>query len=177
MSSNWPDTSLERTRRDQTLKDASVPGFLRFNGAVRREPQIEIWLESRRPALAAIAREWFAEMRACGEDVTELLHDGHPTACVTDAAFGYVNVFASHANVGFFHGASLEDPSQLLQGSGKFMRHVKAKPGELPTRGPLKALIPAAYADIKARLLAEQGSPGGQKPGGLPRGKSRSSAD
>lgn len=133
-----------------------MPGFLRFNGAVRHEPQIERWFESRRPDLAAIAREWFSEMRNCGPDVTELLHDGHPTACVTDAAFGYVNVFTSHVNIGFFHGASLDDPEKLLQGTGRFMRHVKAEPDALPARDALKALVKAAYADIKAKISAEQ---------------------
>jgi len=76
-----------------------VTSFLTFNGAARHAPQIDQWFESRPPELAVIARQWFQEMRACGNDVTELLHDGHPTACVTDAAFGYVNVFppTSHA--------------------------------------------------------------------------------
>ncbi|MCB9518451.1 MAG: DUF1801 domain-containing protein [Gemmatimonadales bacterium] len=60
-------------------------------------------------------------MRACGDDVTELLHDGHPTACVGDAAFGYVNVFTAHVNVGFFHGADLDDPAHLLEGTGRRM--------------------------------------------------------
>jgi hypothetical protein len=147
-----------------------MSSFLRFKGAVRQQPQIEAWFESRRPELAAIAREWFTEMRGCGEDVTELLHDGHPTACVTDAAFGYVNVFTSHVNIGFFHGASLKDPAQLLQGTGKYMRHVKAKPGALPARGPLKALVLAAYADIKTKLLTEQ--VGGERRSELPPDKS-----
>lgn len=138
-----------------------MSGFLRFNGAMRHEPQIEKWFESRRPDLAAIAREWFTEMRACGQDVTELLHDGHPTACVGDAAFGYVNVFASHVNIGFFHGASLDDPARLLQGTGRFMRHVKAEAGALPARGPLNVLVEAAYADIKAKVLAERVTLGG----------------
>ena len=130
--------------------------FLRFNGAVRHQPQIDRWFESQRPELAVIAREWFALMRSCGADVTELLHDGHPTACVEDAAFGYVNVFTAHVNVGFFHGASLNDPSRVLQGTGRFMRHVKARPDALPDREALEALIRAAYADIKARLAAEK---------------------
>ncbi len=95
-------------------------------------------------------------MRNCGQDVTELLHDGHPTACVADAAFGYVNVFTSHVNIGFFHGASLEDPARLLQGTGRFMRHVKAAPDTLPEVAPLKALVRAAYEDIKARLATER---------------------
>ena len=93
-------------------------------------------------------------MRSCGPDVTELLHDGHPTACVGDAAYGYVNVFTAHVNVGFFHGASLDDPSLLLQGTGRFMRHVKASPGALPGRAPLETLIQKAYEDIKAKLAA-----------------------
>jgi hypothetical protein len=133
-----------------------VSRFLRFDGAVRHQPQIDRWFDARHPELAAIAREWFAEMRNCGEDVTELLHDGHPTACVEDAAFGYVNVFTSHVNIGFFHGASLEDPARLLQGTGRFMRHAKARPGSLPEILPLKALVRAAYEDIKEKLATER---------------------
>jgi hypothetical protein len=132
-----------------------VSGFLRFDGAVRHESRIDTWFDARPQELAAIARRWFDEMRRCGTDVTELLHDGHPTACVGDAAFGYVNVFTSHVNVGFFHGASLDDPVGLLQGTGRFMRHVKARPDALPDAEALKALIRVAYADIKAKLDTE----------------------
>lgn len=130
--------------------------FLRFNGASKHQPLIDEWFMNQRPDLAAIAREWFSQLRNCGPDVTELLHDGHPTACVEDAAFGYVNVFTAHVNVGFFHGASLADPSLLLQGTGRFMRHVKARPDAVPDRAALEALIRGAYADIKARLAAER---------------------
>ena len=130
--------------------------FLRFDGALRHQPQIDKWLDARPSELAAIARAWFAEMRNCGQDVTELLHDGHPTACVEDGAFGYVNVFSSHVNIGFFHGATLKDPGGILQGTGRFMRHVKARPMELPDEGHLKALIRAAYVDIKMKLAAEK---------------------
>ena len=68
------------------------------------------------------------------------------------APFGYVNVFTSHVNVGFFHGAALRDPGRLLQGTGKFMRHVKLRP-ETTTNAPaLSSLIDAAYSDIKTRV-------------------------
>ena len=137
-----------------------VSRFLRFDGAARDRSQIDAWFDARHPELAAIAQAWFAQMRHCGEDVTELLHDGHPTACVGDAAFGYVNVFRSHVNIGFFHGASLADPARLLLGTGRFMRHVKASPGCLPDGEPLKALVYAAYADIKAKLAAEPSAAG-----------------
>jgi hypothetical protein len=39
------------------------------------------------------------------------LHDGHPTACVGDAAFAYVNAFKTHVNVGFFRALSMPIPS------------------------------------------------------------------
>src|SRR5215831_6469831 len=116
----------------QTRTGKIVSDFLRFDGAVRHQPRIDEWFDVRPVELASIARRWFAEMRSCGPDVTELLHDGHPTACVADAAFGYVNVFTSHVNIGFFHGATLDDPARILQGDGRFMRHVKARPGNLP---------------------------------------------
>ncbi len=129
--------------------------FLRFNGTVERDPAIDAWMKAHAGDLAAIAQEWFEVMRKCGDEVREVLHDGFPTACLGDAPFGYVNIFTSHVNVGFFHGASLPDPSQLLQGSGKFMRHVKLSPGSATDGAALNRLIEAAWWDIKARV--EQG--------------------
>ena len=102
--------------------------------------------------LGAIAQQWFAVMRECGDEVRELLHDGCPVACLGDAPFGYVNVFRSHVNVGFFHGAALPDPARLLQGDGKFMRHVKLRPGLATDTAALCRLIDAAYSDIKERV-------------------------
>ena len=127
-------------------------GLFRFPEAVRQDPLIDRWLEERTPELRAIARTWFEAMRKCGGDVRELMHDGCPTACVEDAAFGYVGVFRAHANVGFFQGATLEDPTGLLHGTGKRMRHVKVKPGADLDPLALVALIGAAYSDMKLRL-------------------------
>ena len=127
---------------------------LRFPGGTRRGPAIERWLGERPGELAAIAHRWFDVMRGCGDDVQELLHDGHPTACVGDAAFGYVNIFTAHVNVGFFRGAELDDPAGLLEGSGRFMRHVKLEPGRDVDAEALAALIEAAYADMRRRVKA-----------------------
>lgn len=102
--------------------------------------------------LGAIAQRWFEVMRDCGDDVRELLHDGHPTACVGDAAFGYVNAFKAHVNVGFFRGAEIADPGRLLEGTGRFMRHVKLRPGTATHAAALSRLIDQAYSDIKARV-------------------------
>lgn len=93
-------------------------------------------------------------MRNCGPDVRELMHDGCPVACIDDAAFAYVNVFTAHVNVGFFMGASLNDPAGLLQGTGKRMRHVKVRPDEDLDSEALSALIERAYIDMKSILQA-----------------------
>src|SRR6202166_4411112 len=124
--------------------------FLRFDGAVERDPAIDAWMKEHTGELGTIAHRWFEVMRKCGDEVRELLHDGCPVACLGDVPFGYVNVFASHINVGFFQGAALLDPACLLQGTGKFMRHVKLKPGTATNDTELRRLIDAAYADIKA---------------------------
>ena len=126
--------------------------FLRFNGAVEREPAIEAWMKEHPDDLGNIAHEWFEVMRKCGDEVRELLHDGCPVACFGDAPFGYVNVFTSHVNVGFFHGAALPDPARLLQGNGRFMRHVKLRPGMAVDSAALNRLIDAAYSYTKARV-------------------------
>ena len=126
--------------------------ILRFNGAVERDPAIDAWLKQHTGELGAIAKKWFEVMRNCGDEVRELLHDGCPTACLGDVPFAYVNVFTAHVNVGFFQGASLPDPAHLLQGTGKFMRHVKLKPGTPTNAATLNALIEAAYSDIKSRV-------------------------
>lgn len=128
--------------------------FLRFPNAVKRDPAINTWMREHTGELGVIAHRWFEVMRACGDDVRELLHDGHPTACVGDVAFGYVNAFKAHVNVGFFRGAEIADPEGLLEGTGKFMRHVKLRPGSDTNTAALITLIETAYADIRSRLNA-----------------------
>ena len=126
--------------------------LFRLSGAVRRAPDIEAWFSRPDDELRRMARTWFEQMRDCGADVRELMHDGCPTACVDDAAFAYVNAFKDHVNVGFFHGAALDDPAALLEGSGKRMRHVKLRWGEPVNTDALTKLIAAAYQDIRTRL-------------------------
>ncbi len=80
------------------------------------------------------------------------MHDGCPVACLGDAPFGYVNVFTTNLNEGFFQGAVLADPDRLMQGTGKFKRHVKLRPGEGIQSESLTQPIEAAYADMKMRV-------------------------
>jgi hypothetical protein len=126
--------------------------LLRFNGSVQRDPAVDAWMREHAGELGDIARQWFEVMRTCGDEVRELVHDGCPVACLGDVPFAYVNVFTAHVNVGFFQGAGLTDPARLLQGNGKFMRHVQLRPGTPTNAAALTTLIHTAYADIKDRV-------------------------
>ena len=92
--------------------------LLRINGAVERDSAIAAWMQTHEGELGAMACKWFGVMRTCGDEVLEVLHDDCPVACFGDVPVGYVNVFTSHVNVGFFQGAALPDPARLLQGNG-----------------------------------------------------------
>ena len=128
--------------------------LFRLDDTARRHPAVALWFEHHRGRLGGVARRWFEALRQCGDDVREVLHDGQPTVCVQGAAFAYVDAFTAHVNVGFFQGSELPDPEGLLEGSGKFMRHVKVRPDVQADETTILALIDAAYADIKARLAA-----------------------
>jgi hypothetical protein len=140
------------SRINGMVKCYHMSRLLRFPTAVQRDPAIEVWMHDHGGELGAIAQRWFEVMRNCGDDVRELLHDGHPTACIGDAAFAYVNAFTAHVNVGFFRGAEIADPQRLLQGTGKFMRHVKLRPESDIDEDALTQLIETAYTDMKSRL-------------------------
>jgi len=134
--------------------------ILRFSGAIERDPAVDLWFTDGPVELRSIAQKWFAQMRRCGGNVRELLHDGCPVVCVEDAPFGYVNSFKKHVNVGFFYGAMLEDPGRLLEGSGKRLRHVKLHPGRVVNAAALSDLIHGAYVDIGVRLKSYAGACG-----------------
>jgi len=128
--------------------------LFRLPSAVQRDPRIDAWFAAPDHELRRMVHPWFEELRRCGPDVRELLHDGFPTACVGDAAAGYVNAFNAHANIGFFYGAELDDPAGLLEGGGKRMRHVKLRWGHEANAAAIGGLISAAYRDIRLRLQA-----------------------
>jgi hypothetical protein len=129
-----------------------VDDIFRLPSAVKHDPAIDRWLAAQRDDLRPFVTTWFLYMRQRGDDVREVMHDGCPTACVGDAAFGYVNAFKDHVNVGLFFGALLHDPARLLEGTGKRGRHVKLRPGRDVDVAALAQLVDAAYADLRSRL-------------------------
>lgn len=65
--------------------------------------------------------------------------------------FVYIAPFAKHVNLGFYYGASLDDPHNLLDGSGKKLRHIKIKTMDAITNN-VKQLITDAIEEIKSRF-------------------------
>ena len=128
---------------------------MRFPSSVKRDPAIEVWMKAHADELGAIAQHWFEVMRDCGDDVRELLHDGHPTACIWGRGIRLrQRLHSSRFNVGFFRGAEIADPDGLLEGTGKFMRHVKLGPERDVGTTALTRLIETGYTDMKRRLKA-----------------------
>ena len=66
--------------------------LFRLSDTVERDPAIQVWLDRQPREMGSIARRWYLQMRACGDDVREVMHDGCPVVCVQDAPFGYVNI-------------------------------------------------------------------------------------
>ena len=126
--------------------------LLRFNGAVERDPAIGAWMKKHAGELGAIAHEWFEIMRECGDKVRELLHDGCPVACLGDAPFGYVNVFTSHVNLGFFRADRSRIRPGVLQGHWQVHAPSQTETGNSRERRSSKPAHRTAYSDIKARV-------------------------
>lgn len=69
-----------------------------------------------------------------GVDVRELLHDGHPTACVAGTAFSYVKAFKAHVNVGFFRTHRTNEKIDIV-------------------RADIQTLPHRAFSSLKTRLV------------------------
>lgn len=66
-------------------------------------------------------------------------------------AICYIKPLKDSVNLGFFHGAKLEDPKGLLQGTGKSLRHIKFKKLEHIDIEGVKALLDTALKEHSGR--------------------------
>jgi len=68
-------------------------------------------------------------------------------------AFIHIATYSKHVNLGFNHGARLDDPEGLLEGTGKMIRHIRLDSKSQLRSKPVKDLI--ANAVVHAREMAE----------------------
>ncbi len=65
--------------------------------------------------------------------------------------YAYIGVQGSYVNLGFYHGSSLGDPTGLLEGTGKSLRHVKVRGAADVRKAALAALLREAIDDREKR--------------------------
>ncbi len=58
--------------------------------------------------------------------------------------FCYIAPLKNHVNFGFYYGADLDDPSGLLEGTGKSLRHVKIRSKSDVAKPELRQLLQQA---------------------------------
>lgn len=95
------------------------------------EKQLKEFLRRYTPEIAARAEEILATMRRRLPPCVELVYDNYnalvvgfgPTDRASDAVFS-IALYPRWVTLFFLHGATLPDPSKVLKGSGKIVRHV-----------------------------------------------------
>ena len=63
------------------------------------------------------------------------------------AHYAYIAVQRSYVNLGFYHGTSPADPTGLLEGTGKKLRHVKLNDVASARNAAVTALLSQAIAE------------------------------
>ena len=61
--------------------------------------------------------------------------------------YAYIGIQSSYVNLGFYHGAALGDPTHLLEGTGKRLRHVKIRTAAEVKNAAIAALLRNAIDD------------------------------
>lgn len=85
---------------------------------------VEPWIEKRKPALRVIARKLHRLIRSTAPRLKAQLkwgmphYTGNTMVCALMGARAHITLF-------FHYGKALQDPGKLLQGSGKWTRHLK----------------------------------------------------
>ena len=104
------------------------------------------------PGLAAIARRLRAMIRDVDADTVETVRLGDHAATFgvgpkkMTEGYAYIMPMRGYINLGFYQGALLADPKQLLEGTGKGLRHVKIRSLAEADRPAVRALVAAALA-------------------------------
>jgi len=67
-------------------------------------------------------------------------------------AYTYIMPLKDRVNLGFYHGVALPDPHQLLEGTGKRLRHVKVRTLVAANAPELQELLAAARQEREQTL-------------------------
>jgi hypothetical protein len=112
--------------------------------------EFEEMLSTANADVAALARQAKAVIQAVMPDVVEVVWlnqriSGYGVGPKKmSEQFCYIALFKERINLGFYYGSDLPDPQNLLEGSGKSLRHVKISRSEQVENPALRDLVVAA---------------------------------
>lgn len=84
-------------------------------------------LRKKPPAMGALAKGIRALVKKTAPGMTESINPWGIPTFESNGPMAYIIVHAKHITFGFHRGAGLKDPQDLLEGTGKSMRHVKMR--------------------------------------------------
>jgi len=127
------------------------------------EKQLAEFIGRYMPEIAARANEILAAMRRRLPPSVELVYDNYnalvvgfgPTDCASDAVFSIV-LYPRWVTLFFLHGATLPDPSKVLKGSGKIVRHVVLDSAADLDKPAIRKLMDRALAACEEPFPAER---------------------
>lgn len=108
--------------------------------------EVDTWLAAAPEAQQGTLIELRSLIKSLGSDVLEEFKWSRPCYSNRYGLFCYLQSTKRHAALGFHQGTSLSDPDNLLEGTGKDMRHIKFKDGTDFSRASVKALLKQAMS-------------------------------
>jgi hypothetical protein len=112
--------------------------------------QFEMILDGFDPRIQDLARQTRALIYAVLPQVVEIVWPRQRTVGYGTGPkkmsehFAWIAPATGHVTLGFFYGTELPDPEQLLEGTGKLLRHIKIRSIEDLERPGVRALLEVA---------------------------------
>jgi len=67
-------------------------------------------------------------------------------------AYAFLSVHKQHINLGFYHADAIDDPTNILEGNGKRIRHIKIRTQADADNPAVTALLKASIAERRTAL-------------------------
>jgi len=137
-------------------------GATRSSKGVREPiPELLKFLAPYDPSIRKLALEVRVYLLKIEPRATETIYDAYNAVAIGYSFTGrlkecycHVAVYSKHVNLGFNHGADLDDPRKILQGKGSQVRHVTIHEAGDLAGSYLKEMVRAAIVSARALGIA-----------------------
>jgi len=135
--------------------------FLMMSAFRAIHPHFDHFLQFKEKPLIELYSDLRSYIISMYPDCNELLYHTHALTSVYTISqklsdgFCMIPIYTSHLNLGFHKGTLLDDPHQILQGTGKLIRHIPVKHKKDYRNKKVKSLIKNAI-DIAIEDMDKQ---------------------